>query len=112
TTSPWQTRFGPSISLSYVLFDFGARAYQVESSEYRLLSANLSHNRVLQDVIFLVEQAYYRLLGNDALVRVNSQSLSNAKTALEAAQRRRESGLATVADVYRAETQVAQSQLN
>jgi outer membrane protein len=112
TISPWQTRFGPSISLSYVLFDFGARAYQVESSEYRLLSANLSHNRVLQDVIFLVEQAYYRLLGNDALVRVNSQSLSNAKTALEAAQRRRESGLATVADVYRAETQVAQSQLN
>ncbi len=112
TISPWQTRFGPSISLSYVLFDFGARGYQIESSEYRLLSANLSHNRVLQDVIFLVEQAYYRLLGNDALVRVNSQSLNNAKTALEAAQRRRESGLATVADVYRAETQVAQSQLN
>ncbi len=112
TISPWQTRFGPSISLSYVLFDFGARGYQIESSEYRLLSANLSHNRVLQDVIFVVEQAYYRLLGNDALVRVNSQSLNNAKTALEAAQRRRESGLATVADVYRAETQVAQSQLN
>lgn len=112
TISPWQTRFGPSISLSYVLFDFGVRGYQIESSEYRLLAANLVHNRVLQDVIFLVEQTYYRLLGNDALVRVNSQSLNNAKTALEAAQRRRESGLATVADVYRAETQVAQSQLN
>ncbi len=110
--SPWQTRYGPSVSLSYVLFDFGVRSYQIESSEYRLLAANLAHNRVLQDVIFLVEEAYYRLLGNDALVRVNSQSLNNAKTALEAAQRRRESGLATVADVYRAETQVAQSQLN
>jgi outer membrane protein len=109
---PWQTRFGPSVSLGYVLFDFGVRGYQIESSEYRLLAANLGHNRVLQDVIFLVEQAYYRLLGNDALVRVNRQSLDNAKTALEAAQRRRESGLATVADVYRAETQVAQSQLN
>ncbi len=112
TASPWQTRFGPSVSLSYVLFDFGVRGYQIESSEYRLLAANLVHNRVLQDVIFLVEQAYYRLLGNDALVRVNRQSLDNAKTALEAARRRRESGLATVADVYRAETQVAQSQLN
>jgi outer membrane protein len=112
TVSPWQTRFGPSVSLSYVLFDFGVRSYQIESSEYRLLAANLSHNRVLQDVIFQVEEAYYRLIGNDALVRVNSQSLNNAKTALEAAQKRRESGLATVADVYRAETQVAQSQLN
>lgn len=112
TISPWQTRFGPSVSLSYVLFDFGLRGYQIESSEYRLLAANLTHNRVLQDVIFQVEEAYYRLIGNDALVRVNSQSLNNAKTALEAAQKRRESGLATVADVYRAETQVAQSQLN
>lgn len=112
TVSPWQTRFGPSVSLSYVLFDFGVRGYQIESSEYRLLAANLAHNRVLQDVIFQVEQAYYRLIGNDALVKVNSQSLSNAKTVLEAAQKRRESGLATVADVYRAETQVAQAQLN
>jgi outer membrane protein len=110
--SPWLTRFGPSISLSYVLFDFGVRGYQIESSEYRLLAANLAHNRVLQDVIFQVEQAYYRLIGNDALVKVNRQSLDNAKTALEAAQKRRESGLATVADVYRAETLVAQSQLN
>src|SRR4029078_2919316 len=31
---------------------------------------------------------------------------------LDAAQRRRESGLATVADVYRSETQVAQAQVN
>lgn len=112
TVSPWQTRFGPSVSLSHVLFDFGVRGYQIESSEYRLLAANLAHNRVLQDVVFQVEQAYYRLIGNDALVKVNSQSLNNAKTVLEAARKRRESGLATVADVYRAETQVAQSQLN
>lgn len=109
---PWQTRFGPSISFSYLLYDFGVRGYQIESTEYRLLAANLSHNRSLQDVIFLVEQAYYRLIGNDALVKVNELSLNNAKTALEAAQKRRESGLATAADVYRAETSVAQAELN
>src|SRR5690606_22111095 len=73
---------------------------------------NLAHNRVLQDVVFGVEQAYYRLIGNDALVRVNAQSLKNAETALEAVSKRRESGLATVADVYRAETLVAQARLN
>lgn len=109
---PWQTRYGPSVSLSYVLYDFGVRGFQIESSEYRLLAANLSHNRVLQDVVFQVEQAYYRLIGNDALVRVNAQSLKNAETALEAVSKRRESGLATVADVYRAETLVAQARLN
>lgn len=108
---PWQTRFGPSISFSYVLFDFGVRALQVETAEYRLLAANLAQNRTLQDVVFQVEQSYYRLIGLDALVRANDQFLQNTKTALEAAQKRRESGLATVADVYRAETQVAQASL-
>jgi len=109
---PWQTRYGPSISLSYLLYDFGVRGFQIETSEYRLLAANLAHNRVLQDVVLAVEQAYYRLIGNDALVRVNVQSLKNAETALEAVGKRRESGLATVADVYRAETLVAQARLN
>ena len=109
---PWQTRYGPSVTLSYILYDFGVRSLQVENSEYRLLAANLAHNRALQDVVFLVEQAYYRLIGNDALVKANELSLRNSETVLEAAQKRRESGLATVADVYRTETLVAQARLN
>lgn len=110
--SPWQTRYGPSVSLTYLLYDFGARALQVDAAEFRLLAANLSQNRVLQDVILQVEQAYYLLLGLEALVRTNELSLKNSETALEAVQRRRESGLATIADVYRVETQVAQARLN
>ncbi|MGZ8267852.1 MAG: TolC family protein [Burkholderiales bacterium] len=109
--SPWQTRQNPSVSLTYVLFDL-ASDYRVEAAEFRLLAANLNQNRVLQDVIFQVEQTYYRLLGFDLLVRVNEQTLQNTRTVLDAAQRRRESGLATVADVYRSETQVAQAEVN
>jgi outer membrane protein len=110
-TSPPQTRYGPTVSLSYILFDF-ARGQQIEAAEFRLLAANLNQNRVLQDVLFQVEQAYYRLLGLDLLVRVNDITLQNVRTVLDAAQRRRESGLATAADVYRAETQVAQAEVN
>lgn len=110
--SPWQTRYGPAVSLSYVLFDFGVNADRIQAAEYRLLAANLTQNRVLQDVVLLVEQTYYQLIGAEALVRVSEQSLKNNLTVLEAAQKRRESGLATVADVYRGETQVAQSRLN
>lgn len=110
--SPWQTRYGPSVSFGYVLYDFGVRDDQIQSAEYRLLAANLNQNRVLQDIMFQVEQAYYRLLGLESLVRVNQLALHNIKTSLEAARRRRESGLATVADVYRTETQVAQAELN
>lgn len=109
--SPWQNRYGPSVTLSYVLLDF-ARGDQIEAAEYRLLASNLNQNRVLQDIVFQVEQAYYRLMGLERLVYVNELTIRNLRTSLDAAGRRRESGLATVADVYRAETQVAQAELN
>jgi len=109
---PWQTRYGPSITLSYMLYDFGYGDFQTEAAEFRSLATSLSQNRALQDVVFQVEQAYYLLIGIEALVRVNELTLKNSQTAHDAAQRRRESGLATVADVYRTETQVAQAQLN
>ena len=109
--SPWLNRYGPAISFGYTLFDFGLGDDRTEAVEYRLLAANLAQNRVLQDVIFQVEQSYYQLIGTEALVRVNERSLKNIETALDAARRRRESGVATAGDVFRAETQVAQAQL-
>ncbi|HTD89030.1 MAG TPA: TolC family protein, partial [Burkholderiales bacterium] len=109
--APWLDRWGPSISFSYVLYDFGLVAARQQAAEYRLLATNLAQNRVLQEVVFQVEQAYYQLIGIEALVRVNEQALKNLETALDAARRRRDSGVATVADVYRSETQVAQARL-
>ena len=105
------TTYGPTLSLSYVLFDFGKRAADKEATEYRLLAANLAQNRTLQDVAFQVEQAYYRVLGFEQLVRATRESLKNFQTALDATQRRHDSGLATIADVYRSDTQVGQAQL-
>lgn len=107
----WINRWGPSISLSYTLYDFGLGDARVNAAEHRLLAANLAQNRVLQEVVFQVEQAYYQLIGLEALMRVNEQALKNVETALDAARRRRDSGVATVADVYRSETQVAQARL-
>ncbi len=107
----WINRWGPSISISYTIYDFGLGDARTQAVESRLLAANLAQNRVLQEVVFLVEQAYYQLIGIEALVRVNEQSLKNLETALDAARRRRDSGVATVADVFRAETQVAQARL-
>ena len=109
--APWLDRWGPSISLSYVLYDFGLVEARTQAAAHRLLAANLAQNRALQEVVFQVEQAYYQLIGIEALVRINEQALKNLETALDAARRRRDSGVATVADVYRSETQVAQARL-
>lgn len=110
--NPWLTRYGPALTLNYLLYDFGARSSRVEAAEYQALAAALAQNRVLQDVVLQVEQAYYLYLGFDALVRSNELFLKSVRTSLDATQRRREAGLATTADVSRAETQVAQAQLN
>ena len=108
----WLTRYGPAISLTYLLFDFGAGDARVEAAEYQAIAAALTQNRVLQEVVFQVEQAYFRYLGFEQLVQSNQLFLKSVGTSLDATRRRREGGLATVADVYRAETQVAQAQLN
>jgi len=110
--NPWLTRYGPAVTLTYLLYDFGAGDSRVRAAEYQALAAVLTQNRVLQEVVFQVEQAYYRFLGFEALVRSNELFLKSVTTSLDATQRRREGGLATAADVYRAETQVAQAQLN
>ena len=110
--NPWLTRYGPAVTLSYLLFDFGAGDSRVQAVEYQALAAALTQNRVLQDVVFQVEQAYFRMLGTERLVQANELFLKSVSTSLDATQRRLEGGLATVADVYRAETQVAQGQLN
>jgi len=105
-------RYGPSVSLSYLLYDFGARAAEVDAQGYRVLAASLTQNRVLQEVVFQVEQAYFRLLGVQQLVRAGNQALKNAETTLDAARRRHQAGLATIGDVFRSETAVAQALLN
>jgi outer membrane protein len=110
--SPEQNRYGPSASLSYVLYDFGAREAEVEAQGFRVLAANLTQNRVLQEVVLQVEQAYFRLLGVQQLVRTGQHALKSAEATLDAARRRQQAGLATIGDVFRSETAVAQAILN
>jgi len=106
-----QTRYGASVSLSYLLWDFGERSGTLDQSKFELASAQLSQDQNVQDVILQVEQAYYQVLGLQAVVEVNRQSLQDAETNLAAVQDRRTSGLATVGDVYKAEAAQAGSNL-
>ena len=106
-----QTRLSPSVSLGYVLFDFGARASTKEAASYGLLAANLTLNRSLQTVVLRVEQAYYQLLGARQVVVAGEETLKNIQMSLDVANARRHAGLATIGDVYQAETLLAQSRL-
>jgi outer membrane protein len=110
--SSTQTRYGSSINLSYLLWDFGTRSGTLDQAEFQLESARMAQNQAMQDVILQVEQAYYQVLGLQALVEANRQSRQDAETNLEAARERQATGLATVGDVYKAEAAVAGANLS
>lgn len=106
-----QTRYGPSISLSYLLWDFGNRSGTLDAAKFALTAADLSNSQTLQDVILQVEQAYYQVLGLQALRDADEQNVKDAQTSLDAARQRKQSGLATIGDVYQAQAALAGAQL-
>jgi outer membrane protein len=101
----------PGATLSYLLFDLGGRSSDVGEAEALLEAANLNHNQAIQDLVLRVEQAYYQYLSAKALVVADRETVQQAQTAYQAAEERRNAGVATVADVLQAKTQLSQARL-
>ena len=106
------TSFGPSLALTYLLFDFGGRAADIEQARQTLIAADFTHNQAIQDTILNVQQAYYGLLANKALLSAEESTLKERRTSLDAAEARHNAGVATIADVLQARTALSQAQLN
>lgn len=112
TPLPSQTRYNANLSVTWLLFDFGARGATRDAARANLIAANLEQNQAIQNVVLAVEQAYYQLLGLQALELAIEQSLKTAEANLDAVTRRVAAGLATLGDAYQVETTVAQARLN
>src|SRR5690349_6136515 len=59
-----QTRHGPSVSLSYLLFDFGTRAGTADEAAAEALATRLTRDTTLRDLSLGVESAYYGVIGS------------------------------------------------
>jgi len=110
TASP-VTLYGPSIDLSWLLFDFGTRSGSVDAAKYNLTAAQLDGNQTMQDLILEVEQDYYQVLGLQSVQDADLQSVQDATANLDNANQRKTSGLATIGDVYQAEAALAGAKL-
>jgi outer membrane protein len=106
-----QSVFDPSLSLSYLVFDFGGRSGQVGAARNELLAANFSHNATLQAVVLQIQTAYFQYIANRALLEAQRTTAREARSNLEAAEERRRVGVATVADVLQARTAASQAEL-
>jgi outer membrane protein TolC len=107
-----RTQYGPSISLNYLLLDFGGRSGSVERARQNLFAASLSHNATLQNTVLQAESAYFTYMATLALLGAERSAIAEAQANLNAAQQRYKVGLATIADVLQAKTALSQEQLN
>jgi outer membrane protein TolC len=99
-----------SLDLNYTIFDFGARRGRIAAESAQVLAANFGFNNVHRNLIFQVQEAYYRLLNASAQDTAARASLANAQAVQQAAEERLHNGLATLPDVLEARSATAQSQ--
>ncbi len=98
-----------SLSLSYVLLDFGARAAERNAAKAEVFISGFDNNLAIQNVSLSVTQNYYQLIGEQALVRAYQQTVAEDQASLETARLQQKSGLATISDVLQAQAALAQA---
>ena len=108
---PVMNRYGPSLSLTYVLADFGVRRAGVEAQRYQLVAALLNNNRRLQDAVSAVEQAYFALHAARAQVLAYRQQETSLSASLDAVTLRLQTGLVSRADQLRARAALAEAEI-
>lgn len=111
TSVPTLHRYGPSLSLAYVIYDFGARAAGIDAERYQLVATLLNTNRILQDTIAEVEAAYFSVLAARAQAAAQAEQEAALRASLDAVDVRLRSGLAARADQLRARAALTEAQL-
>lgn len=105
------TTINPSLSLSYLLYDFGAREANNDLTQKSLLATDYTHNSTLQNILFSTIQAYYQVYSTGASVTAAKESVVSTKSSADAATFRYKAGAAAIADQLLAETAYAQAVL-
>ena len=91
-------RFAPQVYLTWVLLDFGRRDAATDRTRAELAAANLTHDRVIQRVLFDVERNYFALEATIGLRSAAEQDVESARSVLESTDERLLLGLATRPD--------------
>ena len=102
--------FQVELDLNYTVFDFGARSGRINAAKAEVLAGNFAFNDTHRQVIYQVQQAYYRLLNAMGQEDSARASLSNAQSVQQAAKERLANGLATRPDVLEAQSATAQAE--
>lgn len=105
------SRYG-SLSLNWVVFDFGKRAAARRQAGALLAAANATQSEVLESVMLDTAQAFYALDDALALLDAAHRTEDIARLSLEAARARHDAGVGTLGDELRARTSYQRSRLD
>lgn len=109
---PQQQTMSPNLSLSFLIWDFGHRSAQIRQAQDNLHASEFTQNETVQSVLLGVQEAYYALLGEQALLRAYQASLAQSQEALLSAEALHRAGRATVSDLYQTRAALALAQAN
>jgi len=100
------------LSLSYLLYDFGARSANLELVQQQFAAARASQDSTVQAVFLAAIQAFYRVQASTAALDAALESERAARESYAAAEARFSAGSATRADKLQAQTAYSQTTLN
>ncbi|BBI99634.1 protein CyaE [Ferrigenium kumadai] len=110
--SPGTNQRTLGLTLSYLLYDFGARAANLESARQLLAAASSTQDSTVQVVFLSAVQAYYQTQATQAALDATREAERAAKGSFDAAEARYLAGSATPADKLQAQTAYSQATLN
>ncbi len=101
--------FTPTLTLRWLLLDFGQRRASYEAASAQLLAQNLGFNNTHQQIVFTVQKSFYALTSARGRMAVAQAALAAATTVQQAAEARLQQGLATLPEVELARQQAVQA---
>ena len=105
------TQRNAALTLSWLLYDFGARSASLENARQLLAAASHSLDATVQSVFLAAMQGYYNAQAARAVVQAALESEKASQESLAAAETRYRVGSATPADRLQAQTARSQATL-
>jgi len=82
-----RTEYGPSVTLNYLVLDFGGRAGSIERARANLIATDLTYNATLQNTVLQAESAYFSYMATSALLAAE-RSATSVRTPQAPSQRK------------------------
>lgn len=111
-TETYYNTYRTGFGLTYTVFDGFNREASLSSALTTEDQAVFQYHRTRQQTAFLVQSAYLNVLRNEQLVKVAEENLKRDRRQLERITESNKVGAASLADVYRQQSVVANDEVN